>query len=572
MVSADLVPSPSRGGVRGLPDAFRGLAGWIGVRPRETPTPCALSSWGRGCISLLIALPVPAFADVISQAPAAVEITVYRDRPASAADLRGEGWDDTRGLAMVSETREVDLPAGRTRIQFQGVADAIIPASARLGGLPTVERNFDYDLLDPGSLIEKSVDGPVTLRRTNPKTGTSTLEPATLRSGPDGVVVATADGAVEALGCGAGPQALIFDHLPAGLADKPTLSTLADVPKAGHYRLTLSYLAVRIDWSADYVARISADGKTLDLTGWLTLSNRGSTSFGDAPTEVVAGHLNRLPPDLPDIRPKQVQPECWPMGTTTSNLRVREEQALAITGALPVAAPMPKSEMFGRFMAQNAAAAEKPRVIASDLGEYKLYALAEPTTVAANQTKQIRFLHQPRVTFDPIYVWKVDLEDDSAEYAPAPTTATLSLENKAENGLGLPLPAGKVSVRQPQSVADGRELFVGEPDLRDVPLNEPFELAVGKASDVEVRQRTVSVVSLGKGEPHVDRYGMEFEITNAKPAAVTVEIRQSRDAPSYRVLTESQAHALKNGQDVWKVTVPANAAATLTYTFEESEG
>ena len=75
---------------------------------------------------------------------------------------------------MISETREVDLPAGRTRIRFEGVADAIIPASAAVEGLPgaVIERNFDYDLLDPGSLIEKS------RRRTGDWCAGSTARPA----------------------------------------------------------------------------------------------------------------------------------------------------------------------------------------------------------------------------------------------------------------------------------------------------------------------------------------------------------------------------------------------------------
>ncbi len=126
-------------------------------------------------------------------------------------------------------------------------------------------------------------------------------EPATLRSGPDGVVVETSHG-VEALGCGGELQALVFDHLPEGLADKPTLSVIADAPRAGRYQVTLSYLTVRVDWSADYVARVAADGRTLDLTGWLTLANRSGVSFATRRTAVVAGRLARVAPDLPDIR------------------------------------------------------------------------------------------------------------------------------------------------------------------------------------------------------------------------------------------------------------------------------
>ena len=181
----------------------------------------------------LLAVAGPASADVVSAGPEHVAVTVYRDQPMSAAQLRDEGDDDTSGLAMISETRTVELPAGRTRIRFEGVADGVIPTSAAVNGLPgaLVERNFDYDLLNPGALIEKSVGGQVTIRRIDRQTGQASEELATLRSGPDGVVIETSRG-VEALGCGGELQALVFDRLPQDLADKPTLSVIAEIGRA----------------------------------------------------------------------------------------------------------------------------------------------------------------------------------------------------------------------------------------------------------------------------------------------------------------------------------------------------
>ena len=38
-----------------------------------------------------------------------------------------------------------------------------------------------------------------------------------------------------------------------------------------------------------------------------------------------------------------------------------------------------------------------------ELGDYKIYTLPEPTTVAARQTKQVRFLDQPSVTYERVY-------------------------------------------------------------------------------------------------------------------------------------------------------------------------
>ena len=60
----------------------------------------------------------------------------------------------------------------------------------------------------------------------------------------------------------------MFEQIPEGLSDKPTLSLKTEVPKAGRYKVRLSYLATGFNWSADYVAKPRPDGKTLDLEGW----------------------------------------------------------------------------------------------------------------------------------------------------------------------------------------------------------------------------------------------------------------------------------------------------------------
>ncbi len=516
-----------------------------------------LAGFAGGLALAIALLATSADADVVSKAPDAVAVVVYRDQPRSAAQLRGEDGGDTSGLAMVSETRSVDLPAGRSRVRFEGVADEIIPASATLQGLPgrQVERDFDYDLLDPGSLIEHSVGQPVTVRRTNPKTGQVAEEPAVLRSGPDGVTVETAHG-VEALGCGAGPQALVFDHLPEGLADKPTLSAVVEAPRAGRYTLTLSYLAVRIDWSADYVARIAADGKSLDLTGWLTLSNRSGMSFEAAPTAVVAGRLARVEPDLPDIEPKTVNAECWPMGTTSDWLRRPPE------GFPDVPAPPPPAVMAEAATDAPIVVTARKRVTASDLGDYKLYALAEPTTLAARQTKQIRFLHQPRVAFETLLVFDATGQDAAG---PTPAHVVLRFENKPGEGLGAPLPAGMVSIRQ---ATEGDEYFVGEHGVRDVPVGEEFELDAGAAPDVRVQSKVTADVTVGSGDHKRERTSLAYTITNAEDRPVKFELRRSPIQQGFRVTAESRSHGLKNGRDVWRLTLPANGSATLSYTYE----
>jgi len=203
----------------------------------------------------------------------------------------------------------------------------------------------------------------------------------------------------------------------------------------------------------------------------------------------------------------------------------------------------------------------------SDLGDYKLYTLANLTTVAARQTKQVLFLHQDHIRFDRVYVFKLDLDASGGAHDTGPTTTTLRLENKPANGLGRALPAGAVSIRQPRA---GTDHLIGEPQLRDVSVGEPFELELGQASDVQVAWRVTAVTAAGRANGHRRlRASVEATLTNAKSEPVAAELRLlSASYTGLRVVAESQAHGTKAGDPVWRTPLPANGEAVVTYTVE----
>jgi hypothetical protein len=499
--------------------------------------------------------------DVISPAAEAVAVTIYRDGPVDTGALRR--GDDTSGLALINETRTVDLPAGRTRIRFEGVADGVIPESAAIEGLPAVERNFDYDLLNPASMLAHAIGETVTLRRIDARTGKVTEEPAVVRSAPDGAVLQTAHG-VEALHCGGGAEGLVFAHMPSGLADRPTLSAIVDAPAAGRYKLRLSYLSVRLNWSADYVARIAADGRSLDLIGWITLANRSTMSFVGAPTAVVAGNLSRVAVNLPQPNAPALDLACWPNQTTHSGwVYPVPPPPPPLPAPADLAVAMPVTVMA--YARREALEKVPVRTTQSQLGDYKLYTLVEPTTVAAQQTKQIAFLHQPAVSFETVYAYEAAAAGDAGgDEGLTAATTTLRFENKPEKGLGQPLPQGAVWLRQTQS--PGGELFIGSKTIDDVAIGAPFEIALGAASDVTVHAR---VVSDTHAAPHRRRLSFTVEVANAKPRPVVLEIRQPvSDVTGLAVPEESLAHGTKGGDPLWRLPLPANATATLTYSLE----
>lgn len=514
----------------------------------------------------LTALTSPAWADVIASPKAeTTAVTLYRG--ASRAFQTLQPWQREqalkRGLIMVTETRTITLPAGRHTLRFDAVADGLIPQSAAVEGLPggTVERNYDYALLSPGTLLERSLNQPVGIVRTNAQTGRQTAESAIVRQGPNGVVLQTATG-VEALGCSGGAERLVFDHIPEGLSDKPALSTLIDVPVAKTVKLTLSYLAIGVNWQADYVARIAPDGKTLDLTGWLTLVNSGGTSFIDAPTQAVAGKLSRVAVNIPKARTTSIQRACWPMDTTTHG---QPAQAPPPPPPPPPPLPIPPVMAMARApMAENIAVTGARAKMAeqSDLGDYKLYTLPEPVTVAARQTKQVAFLDQKGVAFQRLYMFTVDPFGGYAGGDAPAATVLLRLDNKVSQGLGKPLPSGALAVMETTS---GRTAFAGEQTLRDVPVGQPFDLAIGEAMDVSISPR---VVAEAKASRNRTRQTYEVDLANAKSGPITVELRHTQFQNGFKVVREPKRHDIRDGAIAWRFTLPPNSRETVRYVVE----
>jgi len=90
--------------------------------------------------------------DVFASAPKDVSVTVYRDPRQEIPD--GLDLAQLSGFALVSEVRTVKVPAGESRLRFEGVANGIQASSAIVTGLPTgvLEKNRDAEILSPAAL------------------------------------------------------------------------------------------------------------------------------------------------------------------------------------------------------------------------------------------------------------------------------------------------------------------------------------------------------------------------------------------------------------------------------------
>jgi hypothetical protein len=510
----------------------------------------------RWLVAAILALALTgARADVVSQRPDAVSVTLYDG--GTYGSLSGLSIWSSRYFGFISETRIVDLPAGRSTIRFRGVASSLVPESVRVEGLPggSVERNFDYNLLGPGSLLERSIGRTVHVVRTDPKTGKETREDAVIRATSQGPIL-DAGGRIAALHCGGPPERLEFDEVPAGLTDAPTYAIAADVAAAGRYTIKLTYIAMGMGWSANYVAHIHPGGRTLDLAGWVTLANVSDTSFRDAPVDVVAGRLNDEGGGSAIwLDDSTRQPDCWPMDDWPHMLWLEALLRERMRGSqVGVYSSSPVTAVTNAFDARP-------------LGDYKLYRLPERTTVAAHQTKQVRFVDRRDVAFERVYAAEVALDPEQAADADQPVVAEYRMRNDIKDGLGLPLPAGTMAL------LDGDGRFIGEQALPDdAPVGAPVVTDAGAALDVFAHLRLVESHKLGRGKDARTRDTFEITLRNAKPAVIPFMLYQELwSFPGARVVAEDRPHGMDRGLPMWRFDLAPGESASLRYTVEYGE-
>jgi hypothetical protein len=228
------------------------------------------------------------------------------------------------------------------------------------------------------------------------------------------------------------------------------------------------------------------------------------------------------------------------------------------------------------------------------LGDYYLYPIAERTTIANAQTKQVSFLDVQGVPARKIYGRTLDwMENDSNAVN---VDSQIAFSSSKDGGLGDALPAG--TVRFYQRDRTGTPQFIGENGIPHTPMGSQLALKTGDAFDITVKSEVESRSTItGTEWEKSTRYRviqpdgsttvieserpktfyrttMRYTLTNAKSVPVDVELTQSGLywgwwGNDYRITSEDVVgEQLNAGTRKWVVPVPANGERVVRVTYE----
>ncbi|MGB9577118.1 MAG: DUF4139 domain-containing protein [Candidatus Norongarragalinales archaeon] len=444
-------------------------------------------------------------AQASAEAPLATEITAYQAAPQLPpwrSQAFGE-YDASTGVALVKQVRQAVLPAGLVTLSLKNEAAHVNPSTITVKDLTEpstqlLEQNYEFDAATQARLLQKYLGEQVTVVTEN-ETITGTLLNA-----ENPITIQTSYGVASINSY----SRIIFPVLPTGLRSTPTLELLLDVKNAGKHDLEVSYLTSGINWEADYIVILSADDSKADVKAAVNVRNNAGTTYKNAKLKLVAGTINLA---------------------TNNNYHP-----------------------YAKAATTEAATTPSPQFSQQTLAEYHLYSLQRPVTLYNGEEKQVSLFTADAVKVKKQLVFEPDVSS-TVRYE-------IEFENKKENNLGTPMPAGKVRVFKPDST--GQMQFLGEDSIQHTPEGQKIRLTAGNSFDVTSTRTQTQQERLGDCAEQ-DSY--KVTVKNAKTSDETVTVVHNAWGDA-KVVEENLPHETESATKfAWRVPVKAGSEATLSY-------
>ncbi len=416
------------------------------------------------------------------------------------------------GTALVEDTRTLRLEAGEHEVAWPGIPQTIDASSVHLlhtgGDVSLLQQAYRFDLADAGRAVELLRGQPVVVFTAQGK-----RYEGALWSWDGGVLTLSTDTGLvmvqqTQLASMETPQP------PRALSRTPTLACRLWARKGGAQDVTAAYLAGGMNWHAEYVLAVDEKMSKGTLSGAASVENTSGADFVDAAVHLIAGDVNRAPAPHASFDHLSVRAASAPMMAKGAPEQMQE----------------------------------------SGLSEYHMYTLTHPVTVRDKETRQVAMFDEAAVSTRRIF-----------RYAPsqdARIQTQLELTNDKGNGLGMPIPAGRVRVYTP--IADGGTALLGEDQIGHIAKGDTLRVTVGSPFDLGVTRDMTATKRLSDREM---QQSWTTTFRNRKDEDVTIVWDEALPGGDWTISDATLQYAKKDANTVtFTVRVPAGKEVPVRYT------
>jgi hypothetical protein len=227
--------------------------------------------------------------------------------------------------------------------------------------------------------------------------------------------------------------------------------------------IQITYFTSGISWTADYITIAAADESTMDVEGFVRVSNESGEEYEDAQIRLVVGTIN-LVEKIAEL----------------AQMEEKEVRALSRDKQMPLKQKAVRLMYEGKDAANYSISGEEllqeKEIIKEGLSEYFIYTVEGTETIANGWSKRIRSFEGSGVPL------KIQYRYRPREYGDQLVRMYLMTNDEKSNLGSTPLPDGTVRVFR----SNGRDglTYLTQQAIKYIPIGDKIELNLGQDPEV----------------------------------------------------------------------------------------
>jgi hypothetical protein len=287
---------------------------------------------------------------------------------------------------------------------------------------------------------------------------------------------------------------------------------------SGQVPFEITYLTSGLSWRAFYMGTLSEDEKSMDMKGYVRVSNNSGEDYEDAQTRLIVGQVHMLD-QIAALAQQQ-----YPYGSPLTQHGIVTDGAWGGRFGLAGDVNVPLLGKIPEVTSYFANEYGRKEIVKEGLSEYFLYTIEGTENIENQWSKRLLSFEANDIKVESLYKY------DESRYGNQ-TIRFVKFKNDEEHNLGkTPIPDGDVKI---YAIADknGYLSYTGGTSVKYIPVNEEVEMNLGAARLVKVEP----VLMDFKTDNYM--YGSNYDITgwdeirtwkikitNTRPIPVTIEI------------------------------------------------
>ncbi len=299
---------------------------------------------------------------------------------------------------------------------------------------------------------------------------------------------------------------------------------------SGQVPFEITYLTSGLSWRAFYMGTLSEDEKSMQMKGYVRVSNNSGEDYENAQTRLIVGQVHMLD-EIAALARRQ-----YPYGSPLpiinhekSNVLFFDKEEEGRLGAVPTLGDEPVVGWAFKAPARK-------EIIKEGLSEYFLYSIEGTETIENQWSKRLLSFEADDIEVESLYKY------DEGRYGNQ-AIRFVKFANDEDHNLGeTPIPDGNVKIygvadTTPRSSSlrstsqQGYLSYVGGTDIKYIPVNEEVELNLGPARLVEVKPTLMNFKTdnyIFDSNDNITGWdeirSWKIEIINTREIPVTIEI------------------------------------------------